>query len=233
MSKYLETVYDVKVRPITAYPDQLIDYLIQRFSIAEGSKVLDNGCGRGDFLKAFEKRKMDVSGCDGAKELFRDEVLNDNKESFYGNIDLESGKLPFEDNYFDVVFSKSVIEHIHKPENFLKECLRVLKPHGTVIMMSPDWVTTHYIFYDDFSHVQPYTRTGLKDVMKIFGFQEVCAEMFYQLPVVWKYPIVKIVCKLLQLLGPVKKISRCKFFRFSRELMLLAYGTKGEDNEQS
>lgn len=219
---YVKTIYNSKDRPVTTYPDQLINYIISRYHIW-GGVLLDSGGGRGDFSKAFAKAGMTVWSIDGAsyENSYEDGV------NFVGNFDLETGTLPFDDNYFDIVFSKSVLEHIHNPEQYLSEIRRVLKPEGITIILVPDWHSQMYIYYDDFSHVQPYTKKGLEDTLKIFGFEDVSAELFYQLPVVWKHSSVKVICKLLQFIGgPVKKISKNKFYRFSRELMILGTGRK-------
>lgn len=225
MNNYIETIYDEKERPLTNYPFELAAYLSQRFQIRPGSRLLDNGCGRGDFLYGFQKAGMEIYGTDIAENPVKGEWYS--KQNIYGGIDLENSTLPFQDNFFDVVFTKSVIEHIHKPERFLSECHRVLKPGGRIIVMVPDWHSCLYIYYDDCTHVQPYTQAGLRDTLKCFDFQEIICEKFYQLPCVWKYPSIKIVCRALQLLGgPVKKIYRNKFIRFSKELMILGTGLK-------
>lgn len=228
MKNYIDVIYDSKERPVTKYPNELIQYLIERFHIEKGSKILDNGCGRGDFLQAFYKAGMEAYGTDRFACSYTEENAKDDSAGPIINtgIDLEDGKLPFENDFFDIVFAKSVLEHIHKPENFLRECNRVLKPGGRIIIMVPDWQSCMYIYFDDFSHVQPYTKTALKDVLEIFGFEGVDSEIFYQLPCVWKHPAVKAICKTLQLFGPVKKISKNKFYRFSRELMCLGTGEK-------
>lgn len=44
--------------------------------------------------------------------------------------DVENEQLPFNENTFDVVYSKSFIEHLYYPERYLKEALRVLKQEG-------------------------------------------------------------------------------------------------------
>jgi ubiquinone/menaquinone biosynthesis C-methylase UbiE len=220
---YVNTIYNKKDRPVTKYPDQLINYLLNRYNLKAGGVVLDSGCGRGDFAQAFRKVGMKVYGIDGNSSL----DSNLKGIEFTGNFDLENDKLPYPDNYFDAVFSKSVLEHIHKPQNYLTEIRRVLKPGGRLILFVPDWYSQMYIYYDDFSHVQPYTKKGVEDTLKIFGFKKVKAEIFYQLPSVWKHPQVKIVCKFLQFIGgPVKKLSKNKFYRFSRELMILGEGRK-------
>lgn len=217
MKGYNEVIYNKKVRPVTTYPYELARYLVKRFGIKKGSKVLDNGCGRGDFLRGFQRCGMKVYGTDLEKTF----------KGVYHGINLETDRLPFEDDYFDVVFSKSVIEYIHNPQNYLNEMYRVLKPGGTLVIMVPDWHSCMYIYYDDFTHVQPYTLDGLRDVLNIFEFKNISCEKFYQLPCVWRHPSLKIFCKILQFIFPVRKIStRNKFFRFSRELILLGTANK-------
>lgn len=222
-NSYVKTIYNYKDRPITAYPDQLINYIINRYNIPVGGYLLDSGGGRGDFSRAFAKAGMKVWTIDGSsyEKSYEDGV------NFIGDFDLETGTLPYNDNYFDVIFSKSVLEHIHKPAQYLSEIRRVLKPEGLFLVLVPDWHSQMYIYYDDFSHVQPYTKKGLEDTLKIFGFEDVSTEIFYQLPIVWKHPNIKIICKCLQFIGgSVKKISKNKFYRFSRELMILGTGRK-------
>ncbi len=188
----------------------------------KGDKLLDIGCGRGDFTQAFKDLGLDVTGIDRERG---DKAVLEGIDVSLSN-DLENNAFPFEDNSFDIVFSKSVIEHIGNPNNFMRETHRVLKPGGRVVTMTPDWHSQMYIFYDDPTHVHPYTTTGLKDLFAIYGFKDAQAELFYQLPVVWKYPFMKIVCLGLQLLGPVKKIYKNKLIRWSRELMILGNGIK-------
>ena len=52
-NKYLETVYNDNLRPITDYPSKFIKYLIKRFNLKKIKKILEIGCGRGEFLNEF------------------------------------------------------------------------------------------------------------------------------------------------------------------------------------
>lgn len=92
--------------------------------------------------------------------------------------------------------------------------------------MTPDWTSTMKIFFDDYTHRQPYTAAGAKDLLDIFGFLETRADIFYQLPVLWRYSALKIVSRILQVFVPVTAKSRIKFIRWSVELMVLATGVK-------
>jgi len=140
--------------------------------------------------------------------------------------DIESDRFPFDDGLFDVIFSKSLIEHLFDPTNFMEECLRILKPGGRIILMTPDWSSQAKIFFDDYTHRQPYTVTAIRDILKIFRFQGVSSETFHQLPVLWRFPALKIMSQILQLLPLVTMKSRIKFIRWSVELMVLGTGVK-------
>ncbi len=222
MSTYLDVVYNKKQRPYTDYPSQLCRHLFESFAMKQGDKLLDVGCGRGDFTKGFKDLGLEVAGID--REKGDSEMLQGIEVRI--SSDIENSPFPFENESFDVVFSKSVIEHFREPDNFMKEVCRVLKPGGRVITMTPDWQSQMYIFYNDYTHVHPYTVEGLTRLLKVYGFKDSTSELFYQFPALWEHPWMKIISRTLQLLGPVKKIYKNKFMRWSRELMILATGVK-------
>lgn len=216
---YIETIYDEKIRPHTSYPAQLCKYLFDRFEMKKGRILLDVGCGRGDFLEGFKHTGLDVYGLD--YEKCRSHLTF---EVQYANIETE--RFPFNDQMFDVVFSKSLIEHLFNPENFMRECYRVLKPGGRIIIMTPDWISQQKIFFDDYTHRQPYTVTAVRDILHIFGFKEIISEHFYQLPILWRHPSLKILSYFLRLFVPVTIKSKIKFIRWSIERMVLGMGVK-------
>lgn len=221
MEKYVKVFYDKGIKPYTQYPIQLGQHLIKIFSVQPGSQLLDVGCGRGDMMKAFKYLGLSVRGLD----------IIDYKSDLASGIEVkcanfENERFPFEDNTFDMIFSKSVIEHLHNPENFLRESWRVLKPGGRIITLTPDWQTQLYIFYNDFTHHQPYTVLGLNNALNVYNFKAVQTEKFYQLPAIWKAPFLKTILKPLPIFFPVKKITQSGFWRWSRELMILGTGVK-------
>lgn len=46
--------------------------------------------------------------------------------------------LPFEDGSFDIITAFQFIEHIKPRKEFIKECLRVLKPGGSLLVTTPN-----------------------------------------------------------------------------------------------
>lgn len=221
MLNYLDVVYEKNIKPYTKYPSQLCQHLFQRLDLREGQKLLDVGCGRGDFSKGFKDLGLEVFGLDCQESHSR--ILKDIEVRY---LNIENKLFPFDNDAFDIVFSKSLIEHLKSPENFIKESYRVLKTGGKIIVMTPDWQSQRCVFYNDYTHVHPYAQKGIEDLLKIYNFKKVKSEIFYQLPVLWKYPWLKIFSKFLQLWGPVKKIHKNKFIRWSKELMILGSGIK-------
>lgn len=221
MSSYIDVIYNENIRPVTKYPSQLSTYLFNRFNMKKGDKLLDAGCGRGDFSKGFQDLGLEVFGID--REKSNSEMLKGIEVKL---IDIEKDPFPFNREVFDFVFSKSVIEHLWDPEHFIKECYRVLKPGGMIIIMTPDWISQAKIFFDDHTHKRPFTTETIKDLLKIFDFKKVEAENFYQLPLIWRFSILKIISKFISLIIPATLRPKRKFIKFSIERMVLGYGRK-------
>ena len=56
-----------------------------------------------------------------------------------GSVVIQIGKpLPFEDNQFDMVLSAYIFEHVTEHELVTKELLRVTKPRGWIVAVTPN-----------------------------------------------------------------------------------------------
>jgi SAM-dependent methyltransferase len=219
MSDYLKVVYSKDIRPYTKYPKKLIHYLFSTFKMKEGMSILELGCGCGDHLRLFNDLGLNTYGTDLSPEslLFA-------KDLNISICDLELGKLPYPDNHFDIVYSKSLLEHIRDPGKFLKEVYRVLKPEGLILSLTPDWESQYKKFYDDYTHVSPFTIVSLKNIKLVAGFDNVEVYKFRQLPMTWKYPVLNNFCALISPFIPVR--TTIPFLRWSRELMLVGSARK-------
>jgi SAM-dependent methyltransferase len=232
MSDYLETNYYNDEYGENDYPQRLCDHIIENyfkihFSDVTKLSLLDIGSGKGNHLLGFSRRGMKVTGLDKRDECL--DVLNDINIL---ECDLETEKIPFSDSSFDIVHSKSSIEHVNNTENFINESYRVLKKDGLALIMVPDWGSQHKTFYDDYTHVKPWTRKGLQNALKMHGFNNVKCEYFRQLPILWRHPWLSIFCSIISILPESFKwrdrqeTLHRKLVRFSKEKMLLATGIK-------
>ena len=222
MSDYLSVVYNKEVKPYTSYPQKFISHLFSLYEMKEGRRLLEPGVGRGEFLRLFKELGLEVSGLDiseKARELSPDMDIS--------ILDADASAWPYPDNSFDFVYSKSFVEHLKDPEKYFSESFRVLKPGGTLITLTPDWESQYKTFYDDYTHVSPFTLIRLERTHALSGFENIKTSKFRQLPAVWKHKFLNYFCATISPLVPVR--TKNKTLRWSRELMLLSSGVKPLD----
>lgn len=230
MPTYLETYYSAHEYALDKYPQKLCNYLTEHYFKNEGDSakiLLDIGSGKGNYLVSFSRNGMIVKGLDKRKECI--EILSDFD---IRECDIEIDPFPFEDNYFDFVFSKSILEHLYNTENIVKETYRVLKPRGITVQLTPDWATDYKFFWDDPTHVKPFTKKGLRQAFVLGDFTEVECERFYQLPFLWKYKGLTFITRIISLLpnrlkwkDKEEKIQNV-LIRHAKERMLLLSARK-------
>ncbi len=120
------------------HTDQLLDSL----DLPPEVRCLDIGCGIGETTRQLAGRlgsSGEVVGLDINATLLA--VAGDTPSGFGANIVYQEGdahNLEFEDESFDFVFVRYVLQHLAKPEIVLAEMLRVCKPGGIVAVQEPD-----------------------------------------------------------------------------------------------
>jgi len=218
---YVEVIYNEEDRPFSSYPRQLARYLVDRFQIPAGVSLLDVGCGRGEFLQGFVQCGVRGHGIDASQAA---EKVCPQADLKCG--DIENDDLPYENDHFDVVFSKSVVEHLYYPEKLFQEIHRILKPGGLVLTLCPAWEFNHRIYFEDYTHRTPFMRSSLRDIQLIHGFKNVNCEFFRQLPLLWRFPWLLLVAEIARISVPSYLRNHSKFVRFSKEIMLLSSANK-------
>lgn len=103
-----------------------------QFSYIEGfeaRRILDVGCARGDWLNFVKTKRpqVELHGVDA----FSDGV-NGSDISFY-NCALPEADV--RENYFDLVTSWAVFEHLHTPRRYFETVARVLRPGGRFVFL--------------------------------------------------------------------------------------------------
>jgi ubiquinone/menaquinone biosynthesis C-methylase UbiE len=129
--------------------------------VRAGDRVLDAGCGH--YLEFSRELSSDVQvvGID-----LEEKLDTHNKRSPYAvRGDLEH--LPFPSDYFNVVISRNVVEHLQDPVRVFREFHRVLKPGGKVIISTPN----KWDYVSVIATLTPY-RVHRRLVSKIFEVSE-------------------------------------------------------------
>jgi 2-polyprenyl-3-methyl-5-hydroxy-6-metoxy-1,4-benzoquinol methylase len=117
-----------------------------------GSTVLDLGCADKYLAPAIKSIGSNYIGLD------------------YFDVNFETDKLPIESNSVDIAVSLAVIEHISDPDNFLSEIFRCLRPGGLIYLSTPNFQLDFRNFYNDPTHVRPYTPTSLEQLLTLNNF---------------------------------------------------------------
>ena len=81
--------------------------------------------------------------------------------------------IPFPGATFDAVFCCWLFEHLERPARGMTEIHRVLQPNGYLCLIVPSPRTLTTTFYDDYTHVRPFTATALRQLAQDTSFSEV------------------------------------------------------------
>ena len=111
--------------------------ILEKTNNPESKVLLDFGAGRGyvkylNFKGIFSK----TVGVDISPSVFKNSFLDEAKI-------ITGGKLPYEDNFFDIIISDNTVEHLDDPYETFLEINRVLKKNGTFFFKTPN--KFHYV----------------------------------------------------------------------------------------
>lgn len=136
--------------------------------VKSGDKFISIGCGVGISGRMIKEKypESEVWGTD-----ISDEIINKNKKE---NLEIKyyQGYAGYQDflpsDYFDVVFSGELIEHLDDPNVLFKEAYRILKSGGKLCISTPheDAVTSP-------EHVWEFTEDDVKYLFASNGFKDV------------------------------------------------------------
>lgn len=101
---------------------------------SEKGRLLDVGCGNGIFLDQMKQLGWDVVGVEPDEGAVSIAVQKFGLEVLHGS--LEEAKFP--NGHFDAITLNHVIEHVLDPIELLKECCRVLRPGGKLVVVTPN-----------------------------------------------------------------------------------------------
>lgn len=133
--------YDQAMRK---YPGTRDQEFLNLFKLTENkfNTILDLPAGGGYFKHLISGDITEVDPC----EMF----LSFNSEV--------SGQLEFEDNSFDCITCLAALHHVIDKSGFINECMRILKPGGSLLIGDVIYDSNEALFLDDV--VDKYTLNG-------------------------------------------------------------------------
>jgi SAM-dependent methyltransferase len=135
--------------------------------------LLEVGCGSGEWLTYMRGLGWRVEGVEPdpkAVEMARSQGLN-----------VRTGQLSdqrYPDGYADVVCLIHVIEHLHDPLDTLRECRRVLKANGRLVIATPNSASlghhrfkASWVSLDPPRHLMIFDPSTMRRLLEQAGFQ--------------------------------------------------------------
>lgn len=133
-----------------------------------GSRILDVGCGTGEYLTELARRypRFEIHGIDFELEPLR--FCRAEQSVPLSQADVTA--LPFESSTFDLVVALDTLEHVRDDERALSEIFRVSRPGGSVLLTVPAfpflWGNVDNIGH----HFRRYRRHELIRKVRAAGF---------------------------------------------------------------
>jgi ubiquinone/menaquinone biosynthesis C-methylase UbiE len=122
--------------PMGSFADRVETELACRlFEPKKGMKVLDVGCGTGNYSIKLAKLGCRVTGADISDKMLviaRDKAKKEGVAVEF--VDMDAYHLDFEDESFDGVICMTAIEFIKRPNEALEEFFRVVRKGGRVLV---------------------------------------------------------------------------------------------------
>ena len=115
------------------------------------AKLLDIGCGSGQALVRMRAIGWEVEGVD-FDSLAVEVAQLKGIPAHLGDLRAQV----YQDSYFDAIYMGHVLEHVYDPVGLLRECYRVLKPGGTLVVLTPNTDSWgHKLFNQDWRGLEP------------------------------------------------------------------------------
>lgn len=172
---------ELKIYKLNVYSG-ILKYLSKVFKTK--GKLLDVGCGEGDFIETATAEGWDSFGIDISEDFVR------YAKSRHLKVEVgEFNKLGLPENHFDVVIMYALLEHVIDPKSYLLEARRVLKDNGMLYLKVPndnsilftigdiykrlmlDPETTHLSIFTPPYHLYGFSQLALRKIFALLNFR--------------------------------------------------------------
>ncbi|WP_446219631.1 class I SAM-dependent methyltransferase [Micromonospora sp. IBHARD004] len=134
-------------------------------------RVVDLGPGRCNFTRIAPDRIIAIDNSQSLVEHYSQQGLDIRLGSAYD--------IPLPDGSVDGLYSCWLLEHLDDPVRCLREIRRVLEPGGYACLVVPSTQSLLRGFYDDYTHVRPFTPKSLDQISEAAGFDRYRIEYLF------------------------------------------------------
>lgn len=149
--------YDTEQRMSSLYID------FYRFFKQVPNRMLNTGCVAGGPSTIDPDR---IWSCDIDKVL----VEKARKRGFHADVVDLNEETPYDNDFFDAIYSLGVLEHLRKPQTAMNEFYRILKKGGKLVVIVPGIERIGNKFWESFQHFTPMSKTWLSQMAYVVGF---------------------------------------------------------------
>lgn len=142
-------------------------------------KLLDVGCSNGEFMHYAQLRGFETYGVELNRRTA--EIAQSNGLNVFNGF-LKDAR--YADEFFDVIYLGDVIEHVTSPHDLLKECSRILRKGGVMVISTPNlnciWSQSTFWLYRMFKipwssvtppyHLNQFSSGNLYRLMRCYHF---------------------------------------------------------------
>lgn len=146
---------------------------VEKIAQKEKGKILDIGCGTGDFLSTMKDAGWETLG------LEPDDGARSQAQKNHG-LEVQEQDHLFElpKSNFDVVSMWHVLEHVHRLHPYLDQINQVLQPDGRLIIAVPNYQSKdadiyqeHWAAYDVPRHLYHFSPKSMEMLLQSHGFE--------------------------------------------------------------
>jgi 2-polyprenyl-3-methyl-5-hydroxy-6-metoxy-1,4-benzoquinol methylase len=154
-----------------SYVDEQIEWCIKKY-LHQTSTIIEIGCGKGYFIKKIAER-LPSSKAYGFDTSYIQGIEED-------PTNLHIFKEYYNENYAylqpNAVICRHVIEHIHKPTDFLSTIRASMPENALLFLETPDvnWILENDVIFDFFyEHCSYFNMFSLENMLRMSGFEPI------------------------------------------------------------
>lgn len=152
--------------------------ILRQIVVHDGDSILDVACGNGTLLGDLSRKaNVQAFGVDLSENMIAAAQKRYPNCTFMVSA---CAPLPFENECMDSMTVSCAFHHFEAPKVFASECMRILKPHGTIYLAEPAFspvirflANTVVFPFSQSGDVKVYSAKELQSIFKSAGFVEI------------------------------------------------------------